>query len=239
MARLVKTTRTLVGNGNGLVMHSNHILADPLHPISQKIKLLTKNRAKTDEDIHESYRLEFTASIYSDQDGDLVMPSDNVNRMFQDTACKVSAITRKIAQAYVFAQTAKLLFEKPPVVATSGDPTTDLVQALWECNTPSFRLIRPVKLQRGASTVMRSRPLFKSWAAEVDFLIDPDQVSFDKLNEVLTLAGQMACLGDWRPKHGTFFVLEAVDDEQRKALKATVKRLKAATFTAPSLVTTS
>ncbi|GAI19389.1 unnamed protein product, partial [marine sediment metagenome] len=54
--------------------------------------------------------------------------------------------------------------------------------------------------------IMRARPRFDKW--ELDFTIDFDDeiIGKDKVNEILTYAGQRIGIGDYRPLFGRFIV---------------------------------
>jgi hypothetical protein len=217
-----KTILTLVGS-SPLIMHSNYVLADPLSPITKRIKQIQKNRSKTDEEIEEAYKLEFQAGLYLDK-GKVVIPADNLNAMIADAGAKVAGITRNKAGAYVFAETADLIYTPPE----PGEGT--LADLLWASNSPGFRLIRPVKLQGGKSTVMRSRPIFNEWAAKIELQVDDDCIDDGKVMELLVTAGKMIGLGDWRRscrngRFGAFEVVEAATPDRAKQLKSTLKRL--------------
>jgi len=219
-------TVSIVGT-SALITHSNHTLADPLHPITQRIKQITTNKKKTDADIHEAYRLEFQAGLYLDGDR-VVLPADNVNRMIRDGGAKTPGITGKKAGAYVFvSENAPLIYRAPN---GEGDSLAD---RLWTSNDPSFRLIRPVRLNRGASTVIRARPIFQRWAAEIQVHFDQAEVEESKVLELFTTAGREVGICEWRPgspsggNYGRFEVLEGADADDAKRIAGALKALKA------------
>jgi hypothetical protein len=51
---------------------------------------------------------------------------------------------------------------------------------------------------------MRTRPIFRQWAATiiVDFL--PDQLNARDVIELAEVGGRIIGIGDWRPKFGRF-----------------------------------
>jgi hypothetical protein len=58
--------------------------------------------------------------------------------------------------------------------------------------------------------VPRSRPLFPVWATRVSFDINTDYVSPAALDPIMTEAGSMVGVGDYRPEHtGPFGRFEA------------------------------
>jgi hypothetical protein len=213
------TTVTLVGTA-GHIQHSNAILADPIHPMKKAIDRLVKAKNKTEEEIREAYRLEFIAGLYVSEEGRVVIPSDNINRMLQDAGAKHPRFTRPKVQSAVFCQTTNLMYENPE------KPGEDVAERLWE--REGFRLIRPAKNGgRNAGTVMRSRPIFNRWAAKVEVLYDPSVLDADDVLELFALAGRMIGLSDWRPKHGTFRVLELAEGDEVKYLKDKLSKVAA------------
>lgn len=212
-------TYKLLGRTPGLIMHSNYVLADPLHPVTQRIKQLSTNKKKTDEDILECYRLEFTAGLYVDSDsGKIFLPADNFNSMIREAAAKTPGITGRVAATAISAVEDAEFFHEAP--ESSGE----IAEVLWASNSPSFRLIRPVKLN-GKSTVIRSRPIFTKWAASVEISYDPGDVAEAKLDEIMGVAGKRVGLCDWRPsspkpgKYGRFHVLDGKDKAHTAAAK--------------------
>src|SRR5262249_37760608 len=67
-----------------------------------------------------------------------------------------------------------------------------------------FRLTVGVVVQR--SRVIRTRPIFRDWAAtvQIDFL--PDQLNPTEIADTMSVLGRIIGIGDWRPKFGRFYV---------------------------------
>lgn len=63
---------------------------------------------------------------------------------------------------------------------------------------------RRVVIQR--SSITRMRPAFlKGWNAEIDILINtPEYIDFELFSEVLSMAGRLIGVGDFRPTYGRF-----------------------------------
>jgi hypothetical protein len=73
---------------------------------------------------------------------------------------------------------------------------------LWE--DQRFRLVVGVRIQR--NKVMRTRPIFRDWAAEVSVDFMPDQLNKSEIEEMVRTAGIVIGIGDWRPKFGRFAI---------------------------------
>lgn len=64
------------------------------------------------------------------------------------------------------------------------------------------------------SKVTRTRPMFTDW--ELEFTVDfqEDMISADDLDKCIKRAGEIAGMGDWRPKYGLFELLSATNSDR-------------------------
>jgi hypothetical protein len=69
----------------------------------------------------------------------------------------------------------------------------------WEVDS------RPVVI---SGRIMRHRPKFKEWSAEFTVEITDPQLPANVLQDILKDAGQYCGVGDYRPKFGTFEIVE-------------------------------
>lgn len=139
-------------------------------------------------------RLEFLGSLYVNGDQAPVIPAKLIFGML---AGKGGAARKEkegpSAKAGLFINgTFPLEYDGPK------DP-----EKLWEDSR--FRSREPVKIT-GTSTVIRTRPIFEEWSAEVTVEYAPDLVSEDMLRRWIEVAGREVGIGDWRPQHGRFSV---------------------------------
>lgn len=168
-------------------------LADPLKAATKAHKELTSNRKKTD-DIHLAIqRSEWMASLYFDPKFGPVIPGDNVY------ACLIEAA--KLQKLGVKAKQA--LDVSVPCFPLEYDGPRDAAE-LYELD--AFRDVRSVKVQQ--ARVIRSRPIFRHWAANVTVDIDEDIISPSELRQIVKNAGARIGLGTYRPKFGRFDVEE-------------------------------
>ncbi|MBA7713888.1 hypothetical protein ES703_122898 [subsurface metagenome] len=65
-----------------------------------------------------------------------------------------------------------------------------------------FRFSVPVVVQR--SKIMRMRPIFNSWAAEIEFYYDETIFNEDEIKAIIEECGISAFLMEWRGEYGGF-----------------------------------
>ena len=193
MAIQWQTVRLRVVGIRALIMHSDR-LADPLAPITKKMKTITSKRKKTEEDLERMAQLEFMAGMYHDEDMGPFIPGKNFHATLVNGA-KLSKQGANFKRAMeVVTESAPLEYEGPRTL-----------EELW--GDPLFRLTTSVKVQ--TSRVMRTRPMFPSgWAAEFDVRHDPTQIDKETLIRVAQEAGDYVGLCDYRPFYGKFTVKE-------------------------------
>lgn len=171
-----------------LIMHNGQ-LANPLNRFSKAIKEISGKRAKTEADYEEMARLEWLGGLYV-KNGIIVLPGMNVEATFLASARKRRK--GKQAQAGVICPT-----DAPLQYDGSGLP-----EDLWPDERFRFTTIVRIK----GSRIVRTRPMFENWSAEVEFLYDPSLMNHDDMLSLWIDAGQHIGICDWRPKFGRFEV---------------------------------
>jgi hypothetical protein len=169
-----------------LVMHSG-ALADPLSVQAKELRRIAKKRAKTDADLEYMARVEWTGGLWL-SDGVPCIPGEAIEAAFVNAAKKSKR-----------GQVARAGMLSPGNWSLEYDGPRNLA-ALWE--DERFRLVAGVRV--GQSRVMRTRPLFPKWAAEVTFEYLDDQLDERDVVEIMTVAGRVVGVGDWRPRFGRF-----------------------------------
>ena len=174
-----------------MLMHNGQ-LADPTNPFVKEIKKIP--RKKSDDDYETLKNLEWKASLYLDEKGNVIVPADNI------LAAVISGAKK---------------FKEGPA-AKSGvldaDPHWPLLIDGAKAATPYGKLeknaryydYRGVKVQQ--SRIMRSRPIFRNWAVEIRLMIDAEIMDVAQVTRSLEMAGQRLGLGDYRPRFGLFEV---------------------------------
>ena len=171
-----------------LLMHSAR-LANPLDPATKAIKRITGKRLKTDDDHAEIARLEHLGSLYLDADVGPFLPGDNIWRCLYDAAKKYKK-GPKIKEGVFIASSVNPISYRGPRDA----------DGLW--NDENYRLVASVKV--GMQRVMRTRPMFPTWKADAEGILDPNQLELAELVDIASTAGLLIGLGDWRPRYGRF-----------------------------------
>ena len=175
-----------------LIMHNNR-LADPLDTYTKAIKAISGKRKKVEEDLEEMARLEFLGSLYTNGQNEPVIPAKLIYGMLGGkggAARKEKEGTAAKAGMFVNGNF-PLEYDGPSAP-----------EELWK--DARFRSREPVKVQ--SSTVIRTRPLFEEWGAEVTVEYAPDLISEDMMRRWIEVAGREVGIGDWRPQHGRFEV---------------------------------
>jgi hypothetical protein len=178
-----------------LVMH-NARLVDPLDPWSREIAAIAAKRHRTAADYERLARLEFIGSAWLD-DGGLCIPANVIEGVIV-AAAKTRRRGSQARSGLTCAAHAKLVYDGPATI-----------EELWQ--DPRFRLRTPVRTPGGR--VMRTRPRFPEWQAQVDLTFLPTLLDADAVEGWLTLGGQLLGLGDFRPRFGRFAVESLTADE--------------------------
>jgi hypothetical protein len=170
-------------------MHNGQ-LADPLNKHAKEMRKISGKRKKTDADFEQLAKLEWFGSLYT-ANGVPCLPGEMIEAGFIQAAQK----NRR-------GQQAKAGTVSDGLWALEYDGPRSLDE-LWQ--REEFRLSVGVRVQR--NRVIRTRPIFRQWAATViiDFL--PDQMDRADVIETMGVFGRVIGLGDWRPRFGRFEVL--------------------------------
>lgn len=173
-----------------LMMHSDK-LANPLHPATKLHKELTSKRKKTDEDHLAIARSEFIAGAYFDEGAGFFVPGANFDATFLAGAKLQKLGTHWKRGAVVMTDRANLHF--------SGPATPEL---LWE--DQRFVDCRGVKV--GQAKVMRYRPIFLEWGADLEVAINVDVLNIEEAKKAIDDAGMLIGVCEYRPRFGRFEV---------------------------------
>lgn len=169
-----------------LIMHNGQT-ADPMNKWAKLIKQISSKRSKTETDYEEIARLEFMAGLYMTADGP-VFPQDVIDAMLIGAAKKVKE--GPLAKAGCFTDSlARLEYD--------GPRTAD---KLWL--DERFRFSKAVRI--GTGRVMRMRPIFADWSAQVTLQVETSVINVVRVDEWMRIGGTQIGLCDWRPQHGRF-----------------------------------
>jgi len=179
----------ITGN-SPLLMHSDRF-ANPLDPATKAHKELTAKRKKTDDDHLAIARSEFIGGCYWHKETGFYLPGQNLDATFQSGAKLQKLGVHWKRGALVLEQRIKLKHKGP-----------DTPEKLWEC--PDFVDCRGVKV--GMAKVMRYRPIFLEWSAEMTVVLNSDVLDIGEAKKAISDAGALIGTGDFRPRFGRFEV---------------------------------
>lgn len=181
---------TLTGT-QPLLMH-NIALADDQNPIVKAIKELTAKRTrKTEDDKAEIDRLSFVGGLYWTEELGPYLPAENIFRCLME-AGSLTRDGKKIERGLIMQG-----IEAPLEYPGPRDPA-----GLWGDGTGAFVDRRMVAVQR--QRIPRVRPIFREWAASIDVEIDNSVVDLEQFESIVSKAGKMIGIGDYRRFYGKF-----------------------------------
>lgn len=184
-----------------LLMHNSR-LCDPIDPIVQDMKKITKKRTKTIDDHAELGRLEWMGGIYFHPEMGVVIPGLNIHTCLTEGA-KLSKSGQKVKRG---------VFIDDIFVPLIYDGPREL-DALVADKNFTYRDSRKVQ----ASRVMRTRPRFSKWKLVTTGVVEEEILDLGDLQDIARTAG-MTGLGDSRPAFGRFFAqVDKIDDEAERA----------------------
>ncbi len=172
-----------------LVMH-NIQLADPRYVRKSGIKAITSKRQKTEADELELMRLEYIAGLYWN-DGPY-LPGVNVEAAIAIAAGQLMKGGKKIAQGAVQCDDAPLSYGAK--YKTPDDLFAD----------ERFLSYVPAVVPSTKARVMRARPMFPQWTADVT--VHYHTLTEDQILQIAQRAGDVVGVCDWRPRNGRFSV---------------------------------
>jgi len=175
-----------------LLMHNGQ-LANPLNSTVKSMKALTGQRKKTDETHLELSRLEFYGGLYLSKKGEVQIPSEVIESTLIEGAKK-----SKLGKAF---KSAIAIYDD--AILDYGKKLT--VDQMWEL-PDEYVDVRPVKV--GTSRIMRTRPIFRTWALEFIVSYNADLINPEQIQLAVDDAGMQVGLCDYRPKFGRFQVVE-------------------------------
>lgn len=174
-----------------LVMHNGQ-LADPANQWSRAVKEISGKRKKTDSDYEEMARLEWLGGLYL-KDKEPCIPG----YVFEGCLIGKGGAARKERMGKESAAALWVMDDFPLEYDGPRDP-----HELWKDET--FRLQALVIV--GSARIVRTRPLFKKWAANIEVQYNSDLLNDDMVHRWVEVAGEQVGLMDWRPKFGRFAV---------------------------------
>lgn len=178
---------TLTGT-KPLLMHAP-TLVDPLSEQAKEMKKFSSKRKKTEDDFQQMADIEFVASLYYLDGVGPYIPGEMVEASIKNGA--------KVTKQGMAVQRALFVTDNICPLAYTGPTDIDVL-----VKDTSFRHTAPVKV--GMSRVIRTRPMFQQWALSAEAILDDSVMDLDVLTGIVTTAGTMSGIGDWRPRYGRY-----------------------------------
>ena len=196
---MYKTLKTRLVSVAPFIMHNGQT-ADPLNKFAKAMKEISGKRKKTEADFIELARIEYFAGLYMGENGPII-PSVMLEAVITGGAKK--AKNGKLAEAGV-------IVDRHVDLEYDGPRTPEELVA-----NDRFRLTCPVRI--GQQKVIRTRPIFPQWAAEVEIKYLDDIINERDLLTALRAAGTYVGVGDWRPRNGRFALAVDMDVALKEA----------------------
>ena len=180
-----------------LLMHAPRC-ANKLDPVTIEIGKITSksSKKKTEEDYRDLAKLEFASCLYLTDGGKITIPDyvwegaliSAAKKLRQGSEFKSSVLVTNVV----------FLFDGPQSPEKRVED-----KSCVDC--------RPVVLTSGKkrATIMRTRPVFSSWSAEIEVSFDEKEVHEETLDKSFDIAGTLGVC-DYRPKFGRFEVVKNV-----------------------------
>lgn len=172
-----------------MLMHADRF-ANPLDPLTKAHKELTSKRKKTDQDHEDIARSEFLGSLYIDGDGPY-LPSPNLDAAFVEAA-KMQKLGRHCKRAL-------MVMENRIYLNYTGPRTAD---ELWQ----DKRFVDSRSVRVSMAKLIRYRPVFERWNATCTLMVNTEQISMSEVKQIVSNAGLLVGVGDYRPRFGRFSV---------------------------------
>ncbi len=168
-----------------VLMHNGQ-LADPLNKYAKELKEVSSKRTKTDADHEEMARIEWMGGLYTNEKGAPCFPGDVIEAWVKEGGKKNKL--GKLISAAVFCDKDSFPIE----YSGPKDPAK-----MWKLER--FRDRRSVKV--GQARVMRTRPIFRNWSAQIELMYNPELITRRQLEKALADAGAWG-ICDYRPRFG-------------------------------------
>ena len=194
--------------GQSPLLTHNIRLANPLGEYSQAMKALTGKRNKTDADLKEIARLEWEGGLYL-EDGNIVIPSRNINACFFEGAKKKKNGPKWRTGAVLSEEYYPMEYNGTKInVKMNGDLPNPELDKYYK-NFNDQRMVRV-----GTGQILRTRPLFLGWSVRVSVMYDDTILDKRTLLQICEDAGYLVGLCEMRPgskgggTYGRFIVEE-------------------------------
>jgi hypothetical protein len=171
-----------------LLMHNGQ-LSDPLNEWAKAKKKITDKKKKTEADQEEIGHIEWLGSLYLYNGGPCI-PREALKATLVRAANTLKKGT-KVKPGLVCETHAPLIYDGP------SDP-----ESLWKDGRFTYRTTK----RQGQIRVVRTRPMFFPWSADVSIAFSDEMLNPDEVDELVFIAGHTIGFLDERPEYGRFAV---------------------------------
>ena len=171
-----------------LLMHNGQ-LSDPLNEWTKAKKKITDKRKKTEADHEEIGRLEWMGSLYL-FNGAPCIPREAIKATLLRAAMTLKKGT-KVKPGLVCESHIPLIYDGPTEAKT-----------LWQDGRFIHRVTKSQKGQR----VVRTRPIFFPWKADLIIAFNDEMLNPEEVDEIVTIAGHTIGFLEERPEYGRYSV---------------------------------
>jgi hypothetical protein len=154
---------------------------------------ISSKRKKSEEDHIALAKLEWRAGLNLNEDNRLIIPGSHLDATLKaGLTRKRGSVTKKMADASLFSDDALL-----DIGEEYKDP--------YDLMTDAHIFAAQVRLN-GKIRIVRTRPIFRKWSAEIVVNFIEENVPRSRLVEAIQHCSTGEGLGDWRPRYGRYSV---------------------------------
>lgn len=177
--------------GTTALMLNNPQTVNPFNEFSKMLKPLTSKRTKTEDDLIEISHIKFLSSLYTNLNGEYIIPSQHFEQSAIDAA-KERKLGKKFERSFRVIGDCILDFKdknKTP-------------EELYELGV--YVDVRAVGIQKVKITTTRA--IIPMWSTVVECFFDETQIDEKDLTEVFSIAGLRYGVGTYRRLYGRYTV---------------------------------
>lgn len=136
-------------------------------------------------------RQEAEKACYRREDGSVYLPGTAIARMLREAGGAHKQRGSRKSLKFIIPAAVIVLDDQIILKNANGEPLRN-----FEVDS------RPVTIPATKGRIMRHRPRFNTWGAEVSLEIDPSMIASDMVLQLLTEGGTRIGVGDFRPERG-------------------------------------
>ena len=190
----MKTLKFKIEGVCPLLQHDDK-MANPFNEYTKLMKAISSKRKKTEDDLLEMARIEWTAGLYYTPQSGYFIKAECFEGAFYE-----AAKTKKLGKTF------KEAVRMPDNPAFRFEHDTLTPQQLFEMD--SYKDFRTIKIQR--AKILRCRPIFTDWNCEIELWYEETRLDSREIIDLVNYAGRYIGICDYRPKYGRFTATEII-----------------------------